>query len=270
VVMKLWAGYLLVSFLVGLWSAVNADATDYEDCRYTGTDFAGPNLAMNSPDAEEECVQSCLENPSCYGITHVSPNPSKYGADIHGCWRKVGGWTVNTGDRQANMVSVDVACIRAKTVDGEWSDYGEWGDCDADCDGGTQTRTKTCSNPAPAYFGNDCVGDASDSQPCNQNPCPVDGGWTDYGEWGACSAACGEGTQTRSRTCTKPAAAHGGAECEGEEDENKPCDSRVPCPEDNTSDEDCEKTFTCEYSCSFHTASVTLFTGAWLIFILFV
>ena len=25
--MKLWAGYLLVSFLVGLWSAVNADAT---------------------------------------------------------------------------------------------------------------------------------------------------------------------------------------------------------------------------------------------------
>ena len=61
---------------------------------------------------------------------------------------------------------------------------------------------------------------------------PVDGGWTDYGEWGACSADCGEGTQTRSRTCTKPAAAHGGAECDGEEDENKPCDSGVPCPGD--------------------------------------
>ena len=57
------------------------------------------------------------------------------------------------------------------TVDGQWSDYGEWGECDAECDGGTQTRTKTCSNPAPAYFGDDCVGDADDSQPCNQDPC---------------------------------------------------------------------------------------------------
>ena len=60
----------------------------------------------------------------------------------------------------------------SSTVDGEWSDYGEWGACNADCGGGTQTRTKTCTNPAPAYFGNECQGDADDSKPCNQDPCP--------------------------------------------------------------------------------------------------
>ena len=67
-------------------------------------------------DTEEECVKNCFENADCNAITFVSPNPSQYNSDIHGCHRKSGGWTVSTGtDLQANMVSVDVACIRAKT-----------------------------------------------------------------------------------------------------------------------------------------------------------
>ncbi len=41
-------------------------------------------------------------------------------------------------------------------------------------------------------------------------PIPVNGGWTDFG---ACSATCGGGTQTR--TCTNPAPANGGAACTG-------------------------------------------------------
>lgn len=40
--------------------------------------------------------------------------------------------------------------------------------------------------------------------------CPVNGGWSGYG---ACSATCGGGTQTR--TCTNPAPANGGATCAG-------------------------------------------------------
>ena len=94
----------------------NTNLSEYEDCRYTGTDFAGNNLASVSLDTEEECVKNCLENPYCQGITFVNPNPSQYGSDLHGCHRKSGGWTVNTGtDFQAYMVSVDVACIREKT-----------------------------------------------------------------------------------------------------------------------------------------------------------
>ena len=51
-------------------------------------------------------------------------------------------------------------------VDGGWSSFGT---CSATCGGGTQTRT--CTNPAPAYGGADCVGSASQS--CNTQACAV-------------------------------------------------------------------------------------------------
>lgn len=53
--------------------------------------------------------------------------------------------------------------------DGGWSN---WGVCSAECGGGTQTRT--CTNPAPANGGADCVG--SSQQSCNEQACPVNGG----------------------------------------------------------------------------------------------
>lgn len=67
--------------------------------------------------------------------------------------------------------------------------------------------------PAPAdESGRECVSDS------------VDGGWS---EWSACSAACGDGTRTRS--CTNPALQNGGAACVGESSE--PCNTG-PCPTD--------------------------------------
>ena len=52
---------------------------------------------------------------------------------------------------------------------------------------------------------------------------PRDGGWTEFGNWSDCSAECGEGNQTRTRTCTNPAPARGGADCEGEGEETREC-----------------------------------------------
>ena len=57
----------------------------------------------------------------------------------------------------------------------------------------------------------------------------VDGGWTDYEDWSDCSAECGGGTQTRSRTCTNPAPEHGGNKCEGEDKETRTCNTEH-CP----------------------------------------
>ncbi|XP_035657358.1 deleted in malignant brain tumors 1 protein-like [Branchiostoma floridae] len=60
---------------------------------------------------------------------------------------------------------------------------------------------------------------------------PVDGGWTDWSPWSACSVTCGVGEQTRDRSCTNPAPAHGGADCDGLAYNRQACDTMVSCPD---------------------------------------
>ena len=57
------------------------------------------------------------------------------------------------------------------TVDGGWSEFGNWSECSAECDGGEQTRTKECNNPAPENGGADCVGEDFETQACNTHDC---------------------------------------------------------------------------------------------------
>ena len=57
-------------------------------------------------------------------------------------------------------------------VDGGYTDFGDWSECSAECGGGTQTRSRTCTNPAPAKGGADCEGDSSETRECNTHACP--------------------------------------------------------------------------------------------------
>lgn len=62
------------------------------------------------------------------------------------------------------------------TVDGNWAAWKAWGRCSSSCGGGTQVRSRTCSNPAPAFRGSRCPGRSSETQSCNEDiPCPGDG-----------------------------------------------------------------------------------------------
>merc|ERR1712136_201619 len=47
-------------------------------------------------------------------------------------------------------------------VDGGLSDWTDWSECTADCEGGTKTRTRECNNPPPSGGGRDCGSGASD------------------------------------------------------------------------------------------------------------
>jgi len=116
-------------------------------------------------------------------------------------------------------------------VDGGWSAYSAWSSCSKPCGGGEQSRTRTCTNPAPQHGGKDCVGDAKETRKCNESPCAVDGGWTDYSAWSACSKTCGGGVQTRTRTCTKPVPRYGGKDCVGDAKEDRACNSEKCKPE---------------------------------------
>jgi len=58
------------------------------------------------------------------------------------------------------------------TVDGNWAGWTSWSGCSVSCGGGKKSRTKPCTNPAPAYGGKTCGGSGREEQTCSTNNCP--------------------------------------------------------------------------------------------------
>ena len=91
------------------------------------------------------------------------------------------------GGCDASETCINGKCTSAcKPVDGGWSEWTA-GACSAPCGGGTQTETRTCTNPAPSCGGKACSGDASQSKACNTLACAGDtlpGGLTIYSQPG--------------------------------------------------------------------------------------
>jgi len=84
---------------------------------------------------------------------------------------------------------VDWKCGDA-AVDGNWGEWEQSTECSKSCGGGTQERTRSCSDPSPEYGGSNCtssdeitaVGDEqveTDIATCNDFPCskPPQGCW---------------------------------------------------------------------------------------------
>ncbi|XP_053376701.1 SCO-spondin-like [Mercenaria mercenaria] len=117
-------------------------------------------------------------------------------------------------------------------VDGSWDSWTTWTKCSVTCENGTQTRTRTCSNPPPQYGGLDCVGDRNETQVCTDRPsCVIDGSWSDWSAWFGCSVTCGQGTDKRYRACNNPLPQNGGRYCQGPFSESTNC-TLVSCPVD--------------------------------------
>ncbi|XP_064626789.1 SCO-spondin-like isoform X2 [Lineus longissimus] len=112
-------------------------------------------------------------------------------------------------------------------IDGVWLSWSVWHNCTALCEGGNQTRTRDCNGPY--HNGRECEGLGNETRSCNSHPCPVDGVWQSWSDWGPCSENCDTGVQNRSRECDGPY--HGGAPCEGEASEEGECNTH-PCPVD--------------------------------------
>ena len=84
------------------------------------------------------------------------------------------------------------------------------------CKDGKRKRTRKCDSPAPAFYGANCKGATEETQQClHLRPCPIHGGFSNWGPFGACSKTCGTGHKSRERACNNPAPQFGGNNCVG-------------------------------------------------------
>ncbi|XP_028259472.1 hemicentin-1 [Parambassis ranga] len=130
---------------------------------------------------------------------------------------------------EGKAVEVIMCSLRPCPVAGNWGSWLPWSPCSETCGKGMQTRIRLCNNPPPAFDGPRCEGTDTQTQVCKERPCPVDGKWSSWVNWGACSVSCGGGTRQRTRLCASPAPQHGGRQCEGNDVHIDFCNSD-PCP----------------------------------------
>ncbi|XP_066928943.1 uncharacterized protein [Clytia hemisphaerica] len=90
-------------------------------------------------------------------------------------------------------------------------EWGLWSPCTKSCAIGTRKRSRECAVDDEARF---CPEEKmSDTQDCNAFPCPINGQWGNWTDFGACTVACGFGRRYRQRECNNPKPALGGEDC---------------------------------------------------------
>ncbi|XP_029943604.1 SCO-spondin, partial [Salarias fasciatus] len=113
-------------------------------------------------------------------------------------------------------------------VDGALSPWGPWTPCSLSCGGlGLKTRSRACTDPAPAHGGRDCRGPRLETTYCQAPDCPdEDDGFSPWSSWTPCSRTCTDAlrpaTKSRRRLCATPP-------CSGSSLQEKAC-NLPQCP----------------------------------------
>lgn len=90
-----------------------------------------------------------------------------------------------------------------KPIDGKLSEWSEWSACDKTCGTGTQSRTRSYTPPQFGGVNPNGYENLLENQPCNTNPCPIDGKLSEWSNW-SYDTPCGWGTKSRTRSYTPP------------------------------------------------------------------
>ncbi|XP_033736371.1 uncharacterized protein LOC117324562 [Pecten maximus] len=181
---------------------------------YFGTNCENLNGGFSNWSAYGACTMTCGSGTKTRTRTCNNPSP------------------VGSGSACVGSTTDTTSCnIASCAINGGWSSWGGWGSCSRTCGGGTQEKTRSCTNPSPQHGGANCPNSGTASQSCNTASCPIDGGWSSWGGWGSCTVSCGGGSQQKTRSCTNPSPQHGGANCPNSATASQACNTHN-CPID--------------------------------------
>ncbi|XP_059403540.1 adhesion G protein-coupled receptor B1-like [Carassius carassius] len=142
-----------------------------------------------------------------------------------------------------------------------WNGWGRWSECSNECGGGVQVRSRVCQPEDGVCEGVVEEGRACNPQPCigqvqqrsqglrsiisqrrdsdgtimgNQAPHKEEVQQDTWSSWSVCSVSCGEGLQSRTRSCMTSTYS---TQCNGPLRENRPCNNTAACPVNGAWDE---------------------------------
>jgi len=119
-------------------------------------------------------------------------------------------------------------CSEYEVVDCLLSDWSNWGQCSAKCNGGSHFRERTVIK-APSNGGVTCDDYLQQVQPCNEATCEnkQDCKWGEWGTWSACSVDCNGGQSSRYRHIYQMPKNNGDPCDKGASVEIKACNNQV-------------------------------------------
>lgn len=186
---------------------------------------------------EEQCITECLRNLYCIRYAYSSAknlctirmNPLKrkstYDKATYDSIKLQTGITLDScqegiycADQDGPKFCDPLATVGDKctnTITYEFSEWSDWSDCSAQCDGGSRKRSRKCfkkyfdetqrKTVTEEIIANDwlCqIGSALskyEAEDCNTQVCSL---YTDWKPWGSCSKMC-NGFRNRTRDCLK-------------------------------------------------------------------
>eukprot|EP00048_Salpingoeca_helianthica_P012635 m.185510 g.185510 ORF g.185510 m.185510 type:complete len:2671 (+) comp15398_c0_seq5:162-8174(+) len=202
--------------------------------------WSGWAPTCGSQSSARTCGQFCGSTGTCAGASSRSqttccPVAGGWTSWSIGAWSGSCGSVTRTNTRACTNPSAScggAACVGVTSVlesncclnafNGAWSLWGTWS---ASCvtQTGAITRSRTCSTTCG---GTPCPGSATDSLTLATGAtcCLIDASWSVWSSWTTWSTTCGDGSATRTRTCSYPAGTDSrcyGATCPGSATDSK-------------------------------------------------
>eukprot|EP00929_Paragymnodinium_shiwhaense_P022475 TRINITY_DN14355_c0_g1_i1.p1 TRINITY_DN14355_c0_g1~~TRINITY_DN14355_c0_g1_i1.p1 ORF type:complete len:1588 (-),score=276.87 TRINITY_DN14355_c0_g1_i1:155-4918(-) len=213
---------------------VMSDWCEWDTCSDFGQQRRSRNVKSPAIGAGKACTDTLSEIQACKDTEDVVQNCqlSEWG-HWDACDRTCGGGqayrlrhvlhgTKHCGDcpdavtKETRPCNTQDCILHTEDMDCDMSDWGEWGECSADCGSGIKFRERKVTREA-SKAGKACTGNLKMVVPCHALACKkVDCQWRDWEEWSACSRSCGGGTKHRNRVVHQ-APQHGGLECDAKD-----------------------------------------------------